>query len=341
MKKILLIATLLLPLFAFSQKLAAYRNVVKDGYNFWLYTPADYDSTKAEMPLILFLHGKSLCGSDLSRVRRYGTIDALEMGKQIDAVVIAPQCPGGGWQPSKVLQVVNWVQSHYATDTNRLYVLGMSMGGSGTINFVGTYSEKVAAAMALCGGGHLSSYKKLNDVPLWILHGTADKAVSISESQRIVNAMTSCGDTSLLRFTKLSGMNHSQLARAFYLQETYDWLFSHSRADSVKTVNRTVSITPAVMNTAYQNINRSNTHITFINGVTGKEETPTTASATSTTASKSATSTSSGAKYYTIKKGDTLSAIAKKYHTTVDKLCKLNKMKSTTILQIGKKIRVK
>ena len=322
-------------MFAFSQKLAAYRNVVNDGYNFWLYTPADYDSTKADKPLILFLHGSSLSGNDLSRVRRYGTINALEMGKKIDAVVIAPQTPGGGWQASKILNVVNWVQEHYSTDTNRLYVLGMSMGGYGTINFVGTYPEKVAAAMALCGGGTLRSYEKLNEVPLWILHGTADKAVSLSESQKVVSAMANSGDTSLLRFTKLSGMNHSQLSKAFYIKETYDWLFSHSRADSIRTVNRSIIITPAVMNTAYQDINRSNTHITFVNGVTGKAE-----SSTVTTSSSSTTS-SSGAKYHTIKKGDTLGAIAKKYHTTVDKLCKLNKMKSTTILQIGKKIRVK
>ena len=44
---------------------------------------------------------------------------------------------------------------------------------------------------------------------------------------------------------------------------------------------------------------------------------------------------------YTVQPGDTLYAIAKKYHTTVDKICKLNKIKETTILQIGRKLRVK
>lgn len=46
-------------------------------------------------------------------------------------------------------------------------------------------------------------------------------------------------------------------------------------------------------------------------------------------------------KYHTIKSGDTLSAIARKYHTSVSKLCKLNRMKSTSILRSGKKIRVR
>ena len=54
-----------------------------------------------------------------------------------------------------------------------------------------------------------------------------------------------------------------------------------------------------------------------------------------------ATEPQPAAKYHTVKQGDTLYAIAKKYHTTVDKICKLNKIKETTILQIGRKLRVK
>lgn len=47
------------------------------------------------------------------------------------------------------------------------------------------------------------------------------------------------------------------------------------------------------------------------------------------------------AKYYSIKKGDTLGAIARRNGTTVAKLCKLNGIKETTILQIGRRIRVR
>ena len=45
--------------------------------------------------------------------------------------------------------------------------------------------------------------------------------------------------------------------------------------------------------------------------------------------------------YYKVKQGDTLSGIAKKYGTTVKKLCQLNGIKETKILQIGMKLRVK
>ena len=46
-------------------------------------------------------------------------------------------------------------------------------------------------------------------------------------------------------------------------------------------------------------------------------------------------------KYYTVKKGDTLSKIAVENDTTVSILCKLNKMKKTDKLWAGKRIRVK
>ncbi len=46
-------------------------------------------------------------------------------------------------------------------------------------------------------------------------------------------------------------------------------------------------------------------------------------------------------KIHVVKRGDTLSAIARKHHTTVSKLCKLNKIKATTILPLGKKLKVK
>jgi len=45
-------------------------------------------------------------------------------------------------------------------------------------------------------------------------------------------------------------------------------------------------------------------------------------------------------KYHTIVSGDTLTKIAKKYGTTVRRLCELNGIKDTTILQLGKKLRV-
>lgn len=50
---------------------------------------------------------------------------------------------------------------------------------------------------------------------------------------------------------------------------------------------------------------------------------------------------SSSAKYYTIRRGDTLSRIASRHGTTVRNLCRLNGLSTSSKLQIGKKIRLK
>lgn len=47
------------------------------------------------------------------------------------------------------------------------------------------------------------------------------------------------------------------------------------------------------------------------------------------------------AQYHKIRQGDTLSGIAKKYHTSVKALCRLNGIKESTILQLGKTLRVR
>lgn len=250
-------------------KLTAMRGKISGGYNFWLYepektiekSPADTiatgtseASTVDKKPLIIFLHGQSLCGTNLDKVMNYGTLDAVISGRKVDAYVVGPQNPGGAWKPSKLADLIDWVAKNYPIDTNRVYLLGMSLGGFGTIDFVAAYPERVAAAMAFCGGGTAKDYSGLCSVPLWIIHGTADQAVSVGESRRVVNAMKRAGDTSLLRYDEWVGVNHSRLARLFYIPEVYDWLLSHSLTDSPRQVDKTIVITNETLNNPYKGL---------------------------------------------------------------------------------------
>ena len=98
-----------------------HHNVVKDSYNFWVSVPDTYDEKAGDMPVVLFLHGASLCGNDLNRVRKYGCLDAISMGRDINAIIIAPQNPGGAWNSVKVLNILNWVTRQYAVDTILIY----------------------------------------------------------------------------------------------------------------------------------------------------------------------------------------------------------------------------
>lgn len=45
--------------------------------------------------------------------------------------------------------------------------------------------------------------------------------------------------------------------------------------------------------------------------------------------------------YHTVRSGDTLGALARKYGTSVSRICQLNGIKSTSVLRIGQKLRVR
>ncbi len=201
-------------------------------------------------PLVVFLHGRSLCGTDLNRVMKYGTMAAIKRGLEIDAYAIAPQNPGGAWNPDKILAIIDWVAERYPIDTNRVYVLGMSLGGYGTIDFTAAYPDRVAAAIAMCGGGSRRDLSGLNQVPLWILHGTADAAVSVNESRKVKNKMEAAGDTPLLRYEEWPGVDHGTYARMFYHPSTYEWLFKHNLQDRI--VDRTITITREDLKNVYR-----------------------------------------------------------------------------------------
>lgn len=227
----------------------------KGDYNFWFVKPEVADSDSVGKPLVIFLHGASLCGTNIDRVRRYGTIDAMERGRQIDAYVMAPQNPGGSWKPEKIMRLIEWAERHNKIDTTRIYVLGMSLGGYGAIDLAARYPDKIAAAIGMCGGATSANLAGLNDVPLWIIHGTGDRAVSVKESDKVVNAIKQTdADTPRLRYDRIAGMNHSQPARMFYLQETYDWLFEHSLADSLRPIQPTFVVNNTTLGNAYKGL---------------------------------------------------------------------------------------
>lgn len=236
--------------------LSAKKNVIPDCYNFWVYTPEEYYYTQESTPLIIFLHGASLCGHNLDRVLRYGSIDAAKMGLMIPALIVAPQNSGGSWNPHKLNEILEWMKQNYAFDETRVYVLGMSLGGYGTIDFAGTYPNKIAAAIALCGGSTLRDYRGLGELPLWIVHGTADKAVSVRESQKVVAEMSNLGITSRLRYDWIKGASHGALARYFYTSKTYEWLFQHTLNDPMRPVNTTIDITQSDLSNAYREFQR-------------------------------------------------------------------------------------
>lgn len=242
------------------------KDSIPNGYNFWVYTPIDYFYSQEQTPVIIFLHGASLCGRNLDRVRRYGPLDAIVKGREIEALTIVPQNPGGAWNPKKIMDVLDWVKRNYACDTTRVYVLGMSLGGYGTMDVCATYPDRIAAGMAFCGGSSLKDVSGLGKLPFWIIHGTADRAVPIKQSKIVVEKLKKSGNDTRLLYDWWQGANHGAPARLFYLRKTYEWLFSHSLLDKDRPVNRDINIRYEDLRKVYNDVKRGNNTPELIDG---------------------------------------------------------------------------
>ncbi|MBR5564485.1 MAG: LysM peptidoglycan-binding domain-containing protein [Bacteroidales bacterium] len=343
MKRILIITMLLAASFvAKGQKLYDYSDVVSNGYDFLVYLPESYENSQEELPVILYLHGKSCTGTDINMVTKYGTITALRKGVDVNAIVIAPQVEiyKNGWEPKKVMAVMDYVTSNFRVDENRMYVVGMSMGGSGTYKVIGAYPDKFAAAITMCGTCWVD-IKPIAKVPLWVIHGVDDTATPFSRSTDFVKKMEAANTTSRLRYSWLEGCGHSILARVYMLEKVYEWLFKHSLTDEGRPMSKEYDVTSDDLHNLYKNLKTKPKQIPIeqpnVEKKVNQEKKVDSEKKSEATKQQKASENV----YHVIAEGDTMYKIAGKYGIKVSELCRLNNMQETDILQIGRKLLVK
>ncbi len=191
--------------------------------------PADYEADKVKRwPLIIFLHGSGERGTDIKRVGKHGPPMLARKGKLQQFIVISPQCdPGKWWTPFKVIDILDEVLAKYRIDADRVYLTGLSMGGYGTWHTASYAPERFAAAAPICGGGPPHKAHRMKGVPTWCFHGDADKAVPISRSDEMVNALTKAGGK--VKYTVYPGVGHDSWTESYDNDLLYQWFLANKR----------------------------------------------------------------------------------------------------------------
>ncbi len=205
-------------------------------YEYLTYLPQNYDrDSVAIWPTIIYLHGGSSRGNDLKRVKATGIPDRLERGKNIPFIVIAPQCPidkrweTDDWFDNFYAEII----SRYRIDTNRIYLTGLSLGGSGTWYLAMKYPSRFAAIAPISGRTlnlqFLSdNVSKLAGMPIWIFHGKDDEIVDVSEAYHIAKLLDQCNVKYSL--STFEGYRHWQPAWEVYAgDEIYNWFLKCKR----------------------------------------------------------------------------------------------------------------
>ncbi|MBV9121816.1 MAG: dienelactone hydrolase family protein [Planctomycetes bacterium] len=194
-----------------------------------LFVPHDYQPDKP-YPLILFLHGVGESGTDGRRQAALGLGPAIKkQEKTFPALVIFPQSQKRSWSAKsedgrRAMAILAEVQKAYKIDPKRIYLTGLSMGGSGTWSLALQYPHQWAAIVPICGRSDPSRAAIIKDIPCWCFHGADDPVVPVEQSRRMIEALKKAGGHP--RYTEYPGVGHASWERAYATPELYEWLFA-------------------------------------------------------------------------------------------------------------------
>lgn len=200
-----------------------------------LYLPANYELQLADrFPLILFLHGTGERGDDLSLIRKIGLPAKLARWPDCPFIVLAPQCRVDSiwaFELDALNALLGSVCAAYRVDTRRLYLTGLSLGGTGTWYLATAFPGRFAAIAPICGRGiSRSLIDNLKHTPVWAFHGARDTVVEASESERMVEAVRQIGGNARLTIYPEAG--HNSWTQAYDDPALYEWFLSHTLPDS-------------------------------------------------------------------------------------------------------------
>jgi predicted peptidase len=194
-----------------------------------LFLPQEYDKSTLDWPLILYLHGGSVRGEDITRMKKLGLAEKIEADPSFPFIVVSPQCHQGEiWTDVDALgAVLDEVSRTHRVDPDRVYVTGHSMGGRGALYTAYRMPNRFAAVVSLGPVAPITAWaEKLATIPLWLFHGTNDQFTPLKEVEELVHAMQAAGGHPQL--TVLPGRDH-YILDVYDRPDLYKWLGQQKR----------------------------------------------------------------------------------------------------------------
>jgi S-formylglutathione hydrolase FrmB len=182
-----------------------------------LFVPSTYDAQKPA-PLVVDLHGLNitplqqiLFDGTTDFAERYGFIVVAPMGFNLSSwwgsrpgtpVDTAAVKPGGEIRYSTTelaeidtMALLKSIRERYSVASDRIYLMGHSMGGAGTYYLGGKYNDVWAGLAPISGAGGIAdgTAERYKSLPVLIMHGAKDSIVPAANSRRAVAALQAAG----------------------------------------------------------------------------------------------------------------------------------------------------
>ena len=154
------------------------------GAPYMIHVPLDYRGDQP-FPLIVYLSGGGGLAFDAA-------LTTGEAAKHAGYLVLHPHAGGDMWWERKPIEMVHAllleILRSYNVDSNRVYLVGVSNGGTGSLEMGARWPDRFAAIASLMGAGMDSPsgvklpMRNLLDVPVLFLHGDKDQLIPSSAS---------------------------------------------------------------------------------------------------------------------------------------------------------------
>lgn len=209
----------------------------KEGATPWRYLvflPEGYHAApEKEWPFLLYLHGRSVRGTDIEKIKRYGPPAFLKKRKDFPFLTVSPQLPDGAWTADELNALLDELIETYRIDRDRIYLTGVSLGSMGAWTFASAYPERFAALLPICAHGPQAGASLLTGLPIWAFHGAKDKLVPIEPHQKLIEAIREGGGNATLTVYP-DGDHGSVIGDTYDNPEVFEWLLKQSRKSNTE-----------------------------------------------------------------------------------------------------------
>lgn len=213
-----------------------------------LILPDNYDDNKT-YPLIFFFHGAGERGND-NKLQFFHLVQYIYDNAPEDCIIVAPQCPlndqwvdtpwiNGAYSTDTVkesnemvavMELLSDLEAKYSVDEDRIYAIGLSMGGFATWDIITRHNDVIAAAIPICGGGDPSKAEVLKETPIFTFHAVNDTAVPYQGTKQTVDAIKGVGGNKI-EYTQYTTGGHGIWNQAIQTKGLLEKLFKCKLSD--------------------------------------------------------------------------------------------------------------
>jgi predicted peptidase len=215
-------------------------------FPYQVFAPQNYTAAQ-RWPIVVALAGTAERGSDNEKQVDVGVgLVVRAQSATFPAVVIFPQVPSDVSATAvfeqAVFQAIDDVVRDYNGDPDRIYLTGLSFGGTEGFTLLYNTPGRFAAFLAIAPGlcprcidnassldqAELLVAQKLKALPIWLHQGDQDVSTAVAANRQLVADFKAAGSTSL-KYSEYPGLGHTIWDMVYATPAVWTWLFAQRR----------------------------------------------------------------------------------------------------------------